>query len=157
MKLITLFHAAGFLSPETTKTRKPAKASRNRNVRLNKEKTTRVLLDKRICVRNMDTDMKPGEKSVKGYAKMGVHEKFSDDNSMECRTSSTSEVRNMKYGWFQIANVTVHYFQTPFNVALIVEQLSNNNVLLRENIEMDKDGFVKQNNSIIDEIRHGKN
>ena len=57
-----LFHAARVLSPETTKSRKPAKASRNRNVRLNKEQTTKVPLDKRIGVRKMDTDMKPVEK-----------------------------------------------------------------------------------------------
>ena len=103
-----LFHAARVLSPETTKSRKPAKASRNRNVRLSKEQTTRVPLDKRISVRNKNTDMKPGEKSVKGYAKMGMYEMFSDDNSMECRTSSTLEIRNMKYRWFQIVDGTVH-------------------------------------------------
>ena len=74
---------------------------------------------------------------------MGVYEKFSDDNSIECRTSSTIEVRNIKCGWFQIVNGAVHCYQSPFNVSLIVEQLSNYNVLLRENIEMDKDCVKK--------------
>ena len=39
-----------------------AKASRNKNVRVNKEQMTRVPLDKRIGVRNMDTDVKSGKK-----------------------------------------------------------------------------------------------
>lgn len=62
----------------------------------------------------------------------------------------------MKCGWFQIVNCAVHYFQTPFNVALIIEQLSNYNMLLRENIKIDKDCFMKKNNLISNEIRHGK-
>ena len=82
----------------TTKSRQITKASRKRNVKLNKDQTTRVPLDKRIGVRNMDIDKKPGERSVKIYAKMGVYEQFSDDNSMENRTLSTSKTRNMKYG-----------------------------------------------------------
>ena len=58
----------------------------------------------------MDIDKKPGERSVKSYAKMGVYEHFSDDNSIENGTSSTLKARNMKYGWYQIVNGTVCYF-----------------------------------------------
>ena len=47
------------------------------------------------------------------------------------------------------------YFQTPFNVALIIEQLSNYDMLLRENIEIDKYFFMKQNNMLCDESGHG--
>ena len=99
-----------------------------------KEQTTKAPLDKRIGLINMDRYMKSRTKSAKGHPKMGMYEKFSDKNNTESRTPSSSEERNMKYGWFQIVNDIVHYFQSPFNVALIVEQLSNYNMLLRENI-----------------------
>ena len=102
-------------------------------------------LDNRIGARNMDAEKKTGERFVKRHAKMGVYEQFSDDNSMEDRTSSTLKTRNMKYGWYQIVNNAVHYFRTPFNVVLIVEQLSNYNMMLRELIEIDNDGCMKQN------------
>ena len=59
---LTLFHAAGFFSPETTKSRKTAKASRSKKERSNKEQTTRAPLDKRIDVKNMDIDVKPRKK-----------------------------------------------------------------------------------------------
>ena len=104
---------------------------------------------------NMDRDMKSRSKSVKGHPTMGMHEKLSVNNSTDSRTPSSSEERNMKHGWFQIVNSTVHYFQSPFNVALIVQQLSNYNMLLRENIEMDKDCGAKQNNLLSDENGYG--
>ena len=85
---------------------------------------------------------------------MSVYEQFSDDNNMEHRTSPTSKASNMKYGWHQIVNDTVHYFQMPYNIAVIVEQLSNYNMMVREQIAIEKDGFKKQNTLISDEIRY---
>ena len=87
---------------------------------------------------------------------MGMYEKLSVNNSTEGRTPSSSEERNMKHRWFQIVNGTVHCYQSPFNVALIVEQLSNYNMLLRECVDMDKDCGVKQNNLLSDESGYGK-
>ena len=104
----------------------------------------------------MDTDKKPGERSAKRHAKIGVYEQFSYDNSMKNRSLSTSIARNMKHGWCQMVNSAVHYFRTPFNVSLIVEHLSNYNMLLPEQIENDDDGIMKQNDLIRDDVRHGK-
>ena len=103
----------------------------------------------------MEVDMKTKGKSVKGHTKMGVYEKFSEVNSMECRTCPPAEERNMKCGWFKIVNGAVQCFQTPFNVALIVEQLSNYTIFLRENIEMDKDSCIKQKKTISGESIRG--
>ena len=103
----------------------------------------------------MDRDIKSRTKSAKAHQKIGMCEKFRDNKSMESRTPSLSEERNMKYRWFQIVNGIVHYFQSPFNVVLIVEQLYNHNMSLRENIEMDKDCDTKQNNLPSDESGYG--
>ena len=74
---------------------------------------------------------------------MGVYEKFSAVNDMECRTYPMSEERNMQCWLFQIGNGTVDYFQTPFNVSFVEQSSNNNNMFLRENIEMDKDSCMK--------------
>ena len=111
-------------------------------------------LEKRIGVRRTDTDRKPCEINTKDYVKMGVCEQFSDDNNMKNRTSSTSKVRNTQCGQHQIANDAAHCFQTPRNIVAILEQLSNYNMLLREQIEIKKSGFVKKNALSNDEIRH---
>ena len=50
-------------------------------------------------------------------------------------------------------NNTVHCCQTPYNIATIVEQLSNYNSLLREKIETEKEVFMKQNCKNSDENR----
>ena len=94
---------------------------------------------------------------VKGDVKMGMYEQFVDTNDMECRMASTPKVRSMQYRWYEIINNTVHYFQAPYNIALIVEQLSNYNVLLRKKNQNEKDEFGKQNNTIVDEHRHESN
>ena len=57
----------------------------------------------------------------------------------------------MECGWHQTINNTVCYYQTPYDIALILEQVSNYNILLREKIEMEKDTSTKQNNMISDE------
>ena len=83
---------------------------------------------------------------------MSVCVQFSDDNNMEHRTSPTSKSSNMKHGCFQIVNDAAHFFQTPYNIAVMLEQSSNYNTLLREKITIEK-GCVKQNTLINDGIR----
>ena len=85
---------------------------------------------------------------------MSIHEKFSDDNNVEHRTPSTLKDSCMKHGQCQTINNTAHYFQTPYSIALIVEQSFNYNMLLREQIAIEKDGSMKQNNVISDERRN---
>ena len=70
-KPMCTFPRGRVLSPETTKSRKTAKASRNKKERSNKEQTTRAPLDERIGVRNMDVDMKQREKKCKRMCKNG--------------------------------------------------------------------------------------
>ena len=45
----------------------------------------------------------------------------------------------MKHGWHEALNKTVCHYQTPFDVALILEQVSKYNVILTEQIRMEKD------------------
>ena len=61
---------------------------------------------------------------------------FVDNNNMESRAATTPKASSMQYGWHEIVNNTVHCFQTPHNVALIVEQLSNYNMTLRKQTEL---------------------
>ena len=56
------------------------------------------------------------------------------ENSMATMTNASI----MKYGWWQILNNTAHCYQTPYNIALILEQVSSYNMLLREQIETEK-------------------
>ena len=51
-------------------------------------------------------------------------------------------------------NNAVHYYQTPCNIASIVEQLSNYNSVLREEIETEEDVFIRQQCKISDENSH---
>ena len=71
-------------------------------------------------------------------------------NSMATITNATI----MKHGWYQIINKTVHYYQTAYDIALILEQVSNYNILLREQIEKEKDVLAKQDNMINDKNMH---
>ena len=43
------------------------------------------------------------------------------------------------------------YYQTPFNIAFILDQVSNYNNLLREHMNTEKASYVRQNNMISDE------
>ena len=99
-------------------------------------------------------DKKTCERNRKGDAKMSMCEQCNVNNTMEHATSTTLKASNMKHGWHQTINNTVHCYQTPYNIALRVKQLSNYNMLLREQIEMEKDGLTKQNNLSSDESRH---
>ena len=54
----------------------------------------------------------------------------------------------MKHRWCKTINNIVCYYQTPFNIAVIIEQMSNYNNVLREQENIEKDAYViKINNS----------
>lgn len=57
----------------------------------------------------------------------------------------------MNYGWNQKFNNVVCYYQTPFGIALILDQLSNDNSSLREQEKMKKSEHRIQNNMISEE------
>ena len=48
----------------------------------------------------------------------------------ERRMEMTTKSSTMKYGWCQMINNTVHHYQIPYNIALIIEQLSTHNSML---------------------------
>ena len=51
------------------------------------------------------------------------NEKHSNNNiALKNITKKIATVNSMKYGWYQGVSNTVHYYQTPFNIALILEQ-----------------------------------
>ena len=56
----------------------------------------------------------------------------------------------MKHGWHQTVNDVVYCYQTPFTVALIVEQVSNYKNALREQAIMEKSEHRIQDNAISD-------
>ena len=43
------------------------------------------------------------------------------NTKMEHSMSMIMKESNMKYGWYQMINNVVHYYQTTYNIALIVE------------------------------------
>ena len=61
------------------------------------------------------------------------HEKHNNNKSaMEKKITEKRTISNsMKCWWNQTLNNTVCYYQTPFNVAVILEQMSNYNNTLR--------------------------
>ena len=82
---------------------------------------------------------------------MSLHEQHNKNKAvMENNTARITKSSSMKHEWFPTINNTVYYYQTPFNVALILEQPSNYNVVLREKMEMKKSTFMKQNNVFSD-------
>ena len=44
----------------------------------------------------------------------------------------------MKHGWHETINNAVHYYQPPFNVAVIIEQTSHHNNVLRKQANIEK-------------------
>ena len=68
-----------------------------------------------------------------------MYEQCSMKNTkLERSEAMATKVSIMKHGWCQMVNKTVHCYQTPCNVAAIVEQLSSYNSMLREKIEMEE-------------------
>ena len=60
-------------------------------------------------------------------------------------------VNSMKYGRCQIVNNSVYYYQTLYNVDLILKQVSNHNNVLRVQRFMEKSVWRIQNNVISEE------
>ena len=60
-----------------------------------------------------------------------------DDVAMENNMSSITKSISMKHGWNQRINHIVCCCQTPFNIALILEQALNDNNLLREQMNVE--------------------
>ena len=56
----------------------------------------------------------------------------------------------MKYGWCKTLNNTVCHYQTPFDIVLILEQVSNYNVILTEQLGIEKDTRRQKNERIGD-------
>ena len=69
-------------------------------------------------------------------SKYGYHGE--SDTVTENSAVSMKIESNMKYGWHQAVNNTVCCYQTPCDVTVILEQVSNYNVLMREKLSMEK-------------------
>lgn len=75
-------------------------------------------------------------------------EKCNNNAEMENDTVSIAIESRIKYRWHQAINNAVCYYQTPFIIAEILEQVSNYNNLLREKISRDIALCARQNNMI---------
>ena len=64
---------------------------------------------------------------------------------MEKITKKIKIANSVNHGWYQTTNKTVCYCQTPFNVAVILEQVSNYDNVLRDQVDMEKATCVRQN------------
>ena len=72
-------------------------------------------------------------KRAEKYLKMIENEVRCDKNAeMKCGTELMTKGSSMKNGLHQKINNVVHCYQTPLDVAVILEQVSNCNDLLRE-------------------------
>ena len=81
--------------------------------------------------------------------KMNENERNSECNAFfEDSVAPTIGERTMKYGWYKTLKNTVHYYQTPFDIALILEQVSKHNVILIEKIRIEKDIRMQQHDMI---------
>ena len=69
------------------------------------------------------------------------------DTVMENSETPMKIESNMKCGWCQTVNNTVCYCQTPHNIAVILEQVTNYNALLRETMSMKKTTWKQQKNA----------
>ena len=84
--------------------------------------------------------------------KMSENKQFYNNNTaMENSVAPTTKESSMKYGWYETINNAVLYYQTTFNIALILEQVMNYNNLSREQMNIEKVTCMKQNNVISDE------
>ena len=70
---------------------------------------------------------------------------------MENNAEPITKASDMKHEWHPTINNTVHYYQTPFNVALILDQVSNHNNLLIEQMNTEKASCIRQSEMISDE------
>ena len=82
---------------------------------------------------------------------MSENQRHGENNAgVENITAPTIRESVMNYGWCKTFNNTVYCYQTPFDIALILEQTSNYNILLIEKMSMEKVTRIKQNNMISD-------
>ena len=81
---------------------------------------------------------------------IGNEQHHNNNTAMENNAKPITKSSRMKHGWHQTISNTVHYYQTPFNIALILEQVSNYNNLLREQTNTEKASWIRQNNMISD-------
>ena len=73
------------------------------------------------------------------------NERNSECNTfLENSTVPTIGESTMKYGWNTTLKNTVCCCQTPFDIALILEQVSNYTVMLIEQIRVEKDTKAQQ-------------
>ena len=56
----------------------------------------------------------------------------------------------MKHGWHKTLKNTVCCYQTPFDIALILDKVSKYNVMLIEQIRIEKDIMMQQHDMIGD-------
>ena len=79
--------------------------------------------------------------------KMTENGKCNKNNAaIENNTELITKANSIKHGWFQTINNAVCYYKTPFNVAMILEQVSNCNNFLREQVSMEIAAKRRQNN-----------
>ena len=83
--------------------------------------------------------------------RMSENERNSECNAfLENSTVPIIGESTMKHGWHKTLKSTVCCYQTPFDIALILEQVSNHNVMLIEQIRMEKDTKTQQQDMIGD-------
>ena len=84
--------------------------------------------------------------------KTSENEKRHDnDAAMEDNAASATKVSSIKHGWCHAINNTVCQCQAPLKIALNLEQASDCNSLLREQVDVEKASHTRQNNVISDE------
>ena len=83
---------------------------------------------------------------------MSENERHGENNTVvENSTVPTTRESTMKYGWCKTFNNAVCCYQTPFDIALILEQVSSYNVLLIEQMSMEK---VTRTKNMISDIKN---
>ena len=76
---------------------------------------------------------------------MSENERHGENSTVvENSTAPTIRESMMDHRWHKIFNNTVHYYQMPFDIALTLEQVSNYDVLLIEQMSMEKITRTKQ-------------
>ena len=80
------------------------------------------------------------------------NEKHSKNKTtMENNTEPVTKANSIKHGWCQTINNTARYYQTLFIIAFILEQVSNYDIFLREQVKMEIAVHRRQNNMISEE------
>ena len=65
------------------------------------------------------------------------NEKHSNNNAaLENITEKITTLNSMKYRWYNAVNNIAYYYQTPFDIALVLEQVATHKNVLREQANM---------------------